>query len=293
MDEDLGIATMKEAGLAPVTVVIPCFRSKLTITRAIDSVAKQTVRPAEVIIVDDASRDGTAEYLTKIAEDNAAGWVKVIELQENSGAATARNVGWNSAAQPFVAFLDADDTWHPKKIEQQYAFMAKHPEVVLCGHRHRQMPWRAPRTQSDHESALMDGCVAVTKWQMLLSNRFITPSVMVRKEISYRFREGKRYMEDHLLWLQVICDGAKVVRLNAELAFIHKAPFGESGLSARLWSMEKGDLDNYWCLAREKRLSFPAAVLLNIYSLLKFGRRLFLYGIVVFFQKGVPSPARR
>lgn len=291
MDKGVMMTTLSSPAEAAVTVVIPCFRNRPTIARAITSVAKQTVRPVEVVVVDDASLDGTAEYVAEVAKDYQPGWIRMIRLDENRGVATARNAGWDAATQPFVAFLDADDTWHPKKIELQYGFMVKTPEVVLCGHRHKQLRAKG-EYERNHADVFAEGRVTVKKWQMLVSNRFITPSVMLRREVPYRFREGKRYMEDHLLWLQLVCDGAHVVRLDAKLAFIHKAPFGESGLSARLWSMEKGDLENYWCLAKEKRLSGIAAFLLSFYSLLKFGRRLVLHGIAVVLLNGVPSPAR-
>lgn len=86
----------------PVTVVIPCFCCASTIKRAVDSVAQQTQKPAEVILVDDASGDNTLEVLHKIA-NQYSGWVKVIGLINNQGAANARNVGWDAAAQPYIA----------------------------------------------------------------------------------------------------------------------------------------------------------------------------------------------
>ena len=74
----------------PVTVVVPCFRCAHTITRALDSVAAQTARPEAIILVDDASGDGTAETLQRLQATHAAGWVTVISLALNQGAATAR-----------------------------------------------------------------------------------------------------------------------------------------------------------------------------------------------------------
>src|SRR5690606_29412442 len=64
-------------------------------------------------------------------------WIRVVPLELNGGAAAARNAGWNSATGKYVAFLDADDTWHPQKIEVQYKWMEAHPEVGLTGHAHR------------------------------------------------------------------------------------------------------------------------------------------------------------
>lgn len=264
---------MQHKNVAPVTVVIPCFRCAGTIRRAVDSIVQQTHKPAEVIFVDDASGDETLGVLRTI-EKQYSGWIKVITLTENSGAASARNVGWAAATQPYIAFLDSDDAWHPQKIEIQYAYMSAHPQVALCGHGYRRL------TQ---ENALPDwpvvDCVAqpIHKWLLLLSNRFVTPSVMLRRDIEQRFVEKQRYMEDHMLWLKIVCNGGRVVKLSAELAAIYKRPFGVMGLSAQFWSMERGDLGNYRRLYRANCINGFQLGVLAVYSVLKYVRRLVIY----------------
>lgn len=259
--------------VAPISVVIPCFRCARTILRAIDSIARQTQKTAEVILVDDASGDETLNILRAI-ENQHSGWIKVIALEENSGAASARNAGWAAATQPYIAFLDSDDAWHPQKIEIQYAYMSAHPEVALCGHEYRRL------TQ---ENVLPDWdvsqCVEQTihKWVLMLSNRFVTPSVMLRRDIEQRFADKQRYMEDHMLWLKIVCSGGVVVKLSAELAAIYKRPFGVMGLSAQFWSMERGDLGNYRRLYRTNCINGYQLGALAIYSVLKYVRRLAIY----------------
>ena len=264
---------IKEGVCAPVSVVIPCFRCAGAIERALASVAQQSMRPSELILVDDASGDGTLAVLHAL-EAAYPGWVKVLQLEENRGAAGARNAGWAVASQPYIAFLDADDAWHPKKIEIQYAYMAAHPAVVLCGHGHRLL---------NQDDVLPDWAVAqcdaqrIHKWGMLLANKFVTPSVMVRRDVACRFVEKQRHMEDHMLWLQIICSGACVVKLSAELAAIYKGPFGVMGLSSQMWLMERGDLGNYRRLYRAKLINGFQLAALGIYSLLKYVRRLLLH----------------
>src|SRR5215831_14326963 len=97
---------------APVSAVIPCYRCGATIRRALESVAGQTLLPSEVILVDDCSADGTEAELRQIATEYPQGWIKVVSLSANGGPGVARNGGWDAAAQPYVAFLDADDCWH-------------------------------------------------------------------------------------------------------------------------------------------------------------------------------------
>lgn len=261
------------ATVAPVSAVIPCFRCSKTIARAVASIAHQTNKPAEVILVDDASGDGTLPVLKQLAR-KYPDWIKVLQLNENRGAASARNAGWDAASQPYIAFLDADDAWHPRKIEIQYAFMSAHPEVILCGHRHKVI---------EQTDALPDWGIGewkekrIHKWVLMLSNRFVTPSAMLRREIEYRFVERQRYMEDHMLWLLLACKEGGVVKLTAELAAIYKSPFGVTGLSAQVWSMERGDLGNYRRLYQAGCINGFQLGLLGIYSLLKYVRRLLMY----------------
>ena len=89
----------------PISVVIPCFRCSATIERAVMSVAVQSVLPNEVILVDDASGDDTLSQLHRLQSRFSTGWIKIIELNTNSGAGTARNKGWDAAKSEFVAFL--------------------------------------------------------------------------------------------------------------------------------------------------------------------------------------------
>lgn len=264
---------MEDNGVAPVSVVIPCYRCAATIARAIASIAQQTRKPAEVLLVDDASGDGTLEVLQELAQQHT-GWIKVIALNNNQGAASARNAGWEAARQPYIAFLDADDAWHPNKIEIQYAYMSAHPEVMLSGHGHRVV--RQAEVLPAWELAEWK-VERVHKRALLLSNKFVTPSAMLRRDAKQRFVKGQRYMEDHMLWLELVCSGAVVTKLSAELAAIYKSPFGAAGLSAQLWPMEQSDLSNYARLYNIGCINLAEWLSLGLYSLLKYVRRLLIY----------------
>jgi glycosyltransferase involved in cell wall biosynthesis len=261
---------------APVSAVIPCYRCAGTIGRAVGSVAAQTRLPAEVILVDDGSGDGTLEWLRALAASYAPGWIRVVALPENRGAADARNAGWAAATQPYLAFLDADDAWHPRKIEIQHGYMKEHPEVALCAHRHEilgspQVPDRPVGDVSTER---------ISKLSLLLSNNFLAPTMMMlKRDLPQRFLSGRRHVDDHLLWLQIVCAGHAFMRLSAKLAFTYKRAFGESGLSGQVWVMEKSELANYWILWRQGCIRLPTALALNAWSLAKFLRRLALVGL--------------
>jgi teichuronic acid biosynthesis glycosyltransferase TuaG len=254
---------------APVSAVIPCYRCAGTLRRAVASVAAQSLRPAELILVEDGSGDGTLQELQDLRRAFGADWVKIVALKENLGLASARNAGWNAAACKYVAFLDADDAWHPRKIEIQHAFMAAHPEVAVSGHAHLQI---AEGEAIDAVPARRD-FRAISRWDLLLSNRFIAPSAMLRRDLPHRFQAGRRRLEDHLLWLEIASAGLLVVRLGEILAFTFKAPIGESGLSANAWTMRKAELSALWHLYRTGRLGFASAVAVCAFSLAKHALR--------------------
>jgi glycosyltransferase involved in cell wall biosynthesis len=263
-----------EVPTAPVSAIIPCYRCAATIQRAVLSVARQTVRPAELILVDDASGDGTLAVLEQLAE-SYRGWIKVVPLPANQGPASARNRGWATATQPYIAFLDADDAWHPQKIEIQYGLLVQHPEYGLVGHAHVR--------QGSEEHAWLDlvpGAPArsVAKKQALFSNPFATPTVMLRRGLPFRFTEGKRYAEDYLLWLQMILGGVPAAYIDQPLAATYKDDFGAAGLSAQLWAMEKGELGTYWQLYREGKIGCCLLLWCTTFSLAKYIRRVLVVG---------------
>lgn len=267
---------MSNQELSPVSVVIPCFRCSETIDRAVASVYSQTLRPAEVILVEDCSGDGTLEKLHEVKGHYPEGWIKIIPMQRNSGPGMARNAGWEAAQYPYIAFLDADDAWHPQKIEIQYGWMDEHPEAVLTGHDCVQIAegdWKSLGTRFLPDEAKV---VPISKVKMLLSSRMSTPSVMLRRDIQQRFAAGKCHSEDYLLWLEIICSGGAAYKIELPLAYLFKAPYGEGGLSAQLWSMEKGEIDTYRRVWRSGCVSFSAFVLLIAWSWVRFVRRVVL-----------------
>ena len=256
----------------PVSVIIPCFNCEGTIGRALDSVSQQTWLPREVILVDDGSTDQTLSSLQKIRESMGLSWIKVLELAENRGPSAARNIGWDAAKEPYVAFLDSDDSWHPSKIEIQLKYMQDNPDVVITGHC---SSW----LQEGEASSLLPKHYAIkpaTKWIMLISNRWSTPTVMLKRDLNFRFEPTKWHSEDYFLWLRIICGGYKAMHIDLNLAYLHKPPYGSRGLSSQLWPMEKGELDTYKRLWNDKLISWPAVVALGAYSVAKYVRRVII-----------------
>lgn len=259
-----------ENEIADVSVVIPAYNAADTIVRALMSVAEQTLPPRELLVVDDASSDDTASIIEGLAARMASPPIRLVRLSRNCGPATARNTGWDLATSRYIAFLDADDSWHRQKLEVQFGWMALNPEAVLCGHACRDEAIDIGNTTIDEDKLPVR---RISPVELLVSNRFSTPTAMVRRDVEYRFEAGKKYCEDYLLWLQVVLDGHYVASIDLPLARTHKPLYGAGGLSADLWGMEKGELDVYLHLRNEGRIAWPVALLFLALSMLKYIRR--------------------
>ena len=108
-----------------VSVIIPTYNRCAMLHEAIDSELAQSFQDFELIVIDDGSTDGTAEYLRRL--DKAIR----IERIEHRGPAAARNRGVELARAPMIGFLDSDDLWAPAKLERHVAFMSANPACAI------------------------------------------------------------------------------------------------------------------------------------------------------------------
>ncbi len=161
---------------ARVSVVIPSYNSADILPEAIASVIAQT-RPAdEIIVVDDGSGDHTAQACADFGDA-----VRYIH-QQNAGASIARNTGIAAAAGNWLAFLDADDLWDPKKLQLQLAALAQQPEADFAVT--QALAW-APHDRSYHLHRWKGPLDPdVMRAELLVRNIFsgICSSILVRRE---------------------------------------------------------------------------------------------------------------
>lgn len=118
-----------------VSIITPSYNSSQYIRRTIDSIRSQTYQNWELIIIDDCSTDSSREVIQHYVDQDSR--IKLICLEENSGAAVARNTGIKHAIGRFIAFLDSDDTWHPEKLEKQLHFMLKNDYAFTYSQYHQ------------------------------------------------------------------------------------------------------------------------------------------------------------
>jgi glycosyltransferase involved in cell wall biosynthesis len=254
--------------IAPVTAVVPCYRCRDTVERAVRSILKQTRPVSEILLIEDGSGDGTLQYLQAMVAKLGDPRIHLIALSENGGPGVARNAGWEQASQPWLAFLDADDAWHPRKIELQFGWVEGHAGVEFVAH--DTAPW------SESARALPeivpDG-VLVSPRHLLFRNVIPTRSVILRKGLPLRF-PPKRNSEDYMLWLELAFGGTTCWKLPIALVFSFRPEFSRGGASGALWEHEREELHCYRVLFRSGRIGAPTAMAASTFSLLKFLRRL-------------------
>jgi len=225
-----------------VTVVIPTYNSGRFVADAIESVLHQTHAPTQIIVVNDGSTDDTNQRLIPFGDR-----ITVIN-QANQGAAPARNAALRMATGEFIAFLDADDVFHPRKLELQLAVLRRRPEIKMLGTRCYDYPCQAlPDMSADArvEEVPLD--------RLLVRNYFTASSIIVRREIVQRlggFDTTIPNVEDFDLWQRVAQVGA-VANLDLPLTgyravagSISRRPDGVERGTRRILS--KLDEQNAW-----------------------------------------------
>ncbi|WP_270408274.1 glycosyltransferase family 2 protein [Brachybacterium paraconglomeratum] len=254
-----------------VSVVIPHFNSTDTIGRALESIAVQTLLPLEVVVVDDCSAPEERETLRGLEEESFPLRVRVLEQERNQGPAAARNRGWEAAEGEWIAFLDSDDSWHPRRLELQAraltpaTLMASTHSLVLSEDDPAPAPLPTP----------VPAPVRLGMGHHIVSNPHTTSSVLLRRDLPVRFTPGRFYAEDYELWIRVAALG-DVLSVPVPLAYFHKDPFGTSGLSSRIWKMIAGEQRTFVLLRRDGVLSLPQFLAAEVIMVARIARRLVL-----------------
>ncbi len=173
-----------------ISVVIPAYNAAAFLPRCLESVLAQTLKPEEVIVVDDGSTDNTAALAAELG-------ARVIS-QPNGGLSAARNTGIRNASCEWIALLDADDMWAPTKLERQAACIR--PETVLV--------YTGVRNFDDNGVRSASPATAVTSALKMIRYRtpFSSSSVLARREmlmLDGGFREDIRACEDWEMWFRL------------------------------------------------------------------------------------------
>jgi glycosyltransferase involved in cell wall biosynthesis len=181
-----------------VSVLIPAYNSAKYIKRSIDSVLNQTVLPSEIIVIDDGSTDETAAIA-----NSYGGIVRVISKGRNCGQSAARNFGIQNAIGEWIAFLDSDDEWEPKKHQMALALVQLH-KTDWCMVARREIHNNHDKSNSD---SLTGDMICENYFSLVLQGKGCAPSsTMVRKSVFARvggFNEVLTTGEDLEMWWRI------------------------------------------------------------------------------------------
>lgn len=212
--------------LPTISVIMPAYQAEAFIARTVRSAQTQTLRPLEILVVDDGSQDNTAEAAAACGD-----LVRVIR-QANGGPASARNTGAREARGEWLAFLDADDGWVPNKLERQVAQMDDSISLLY-----------AYCTVDENTKLAPDDQKFDDLW---IRNTIPTSSVLLRKrdfDAVGGFDEDRSIMavEDYNLWLRLLHRGFRFRVVRERLVEYTPAP---NNLSGQFGRMVRSELHN-------------------------------------------------
>jgi glycosyltransferase involved in cell wall biosynthesis len=234
-----------------VSVIMPVYNAEAWLRRAIDSVLAQSYERLELIAVDDGSSDRSPELLQAYAAADAR--VRVLHQPCNGGVAAARNAGIAAAHGDYVAFLDADDWWHPAKLERQLASMRGSGALISYT-----AYWRI--AEDGHVLSRVTPPAQVN-WQDMLASNFIgnLTGMYARSLGDVAFQRIGH--EDYVFWLEQVRRAGRAVRVESPepLAWylVRERSLSANKLRAASWQWEiyrsvakLGMMQSALCMAR-------------------------------------------
>lgn len=187
-----------------ISVVIPTYNSSKFITDTLDCLRKQTFKDFEAVVINDGSKDDTAQVISKYIISNQNLNIRFFN-QENRGIAGARNRGVLESKSHYIAFLDHDDIWHPDKLNRCYEVFLKYPDIDLVCHNELMRDASGKIVQY-----LYHGPCASSMFKRLLfkGNYLSTSATVVKKKALIDiglFREYPEFstVEDYDLWIRL------------------------------------------------------------------------------------------
>ena len=181
-----------------VSIVMPAYNAGRTIQKSIESIIAQTYQEWELIVIDDGSKDNTAEILSEFAASD--GRIRFLQNEKNSGASYTRNRAVALAEGEWIAFLDSDDLWEASKLEKQLAMAEKYPDMVVC--------YTASAFIDDDGNRygyVMPAIEQLTYKTLLRKNLMSCSSVMIRSSVMKEIQMPNDKMhEDYFVWLTVL-----------------------------------------------------------------------------------------
>ncbi len=189
--------------MSQVSVIIPYFKKKKYILSTIKSVINQTYKRFEIIIIYDENDNKNLKFISKISKIDKR--IKLIINKKNLGVAKSRNIGIKNSKYRYIAFIDADDLWHKKKLEKQLSFIKKnecdicHTSYEIIDEDNLKIGFRKAKTFK-FTSELLKSCDIGLSTVLLNRN-------ILNKNLKFPNLKTK---EDFVLWLKLISSNVKI-----------------------------------------------------------------------------------
>ncbi|MCD8124139.1 MAG: glycosyltransferase [Lachnospiraceae bacterium] len=178
-----------------VSVIVPVHNSAATIGQAVESALVQKV-PLEIIVVDDGSTDDLEGALARYAN---LPQLRCLHNERNLGVAASRNRGVEAARGEYIAFLDADDWWEPRKLAAQLQVMRRRNVVLSCTGR------ELMRADGSSTGRFIPVRERITYRSLLYHNCINCSSVLIRADVAREFpMEHDEAHEDYIMWLHIL-----------------------------------------------------------------------------------------
>ncbi|MCH2270574.1 MAG: glycosyltransferase [SAR324 cluster bacterium] len=197
-----------------ITAILPTWNRAEWLEKSIQSVLDQTFGDFELVVVDDASTDSTAEIIERYS-----GKIRTIVFSENRGVSAARNAAISTSDSEWIAFLDSDDFWHPDKLQKQIAQTKMRP---ACPLHFTDEIWirNGVRVNPKKKHQKKEGWI----FQPSLALCLMAPSTVILRrelfEVHGLFDENLPVCEDYDLWLRLTAQHP-VALLNEKLMTRH------------------------------------------------------------------------
>jgi glycosyltransferase involved in cell wall biosynthesis len=211
-----------------VSVIMPAYNASAYIRKSIESVIGQSYNCWQLIVANDASTDETLAIAQAIADTDDR--IEVVSLEENGGAAKARNLALENARGKYIAFLDSDDYWYPEKLTRQIEFMETENVTVS---------YTCYRRVDEHEHAIgeVHPPSKVTYSDMLKSNFIgILTGIYNAEKLGIHKFEDLKY-EDYVAWLSLVKMSGQARLLDEVLADyrVHEKSVSANKFRALRW----------------------------------------------------------
>lgn len=214
-----------------VSIITPTYNAAEYIAETIESVIAQTYSKWEMLIVNDCSKDNTAEIVQSYAaKDNR---IKLINLKQNSGAAVARNTAIQNAKGRYIAFLDSDDLWKREKLQKQLNFMQQN------GYAFTFTAYEHFKEVKENIQNLVKVPKSLNYNQALKGNQIGCLTVMLDRKQMQNIEFSKQKHEDYILWLNILKQGITAYGLNESLALYrtgNSKSISSNKLQSALWT---------------------------------------------------------